>query len=215
MIDIRGLTDGIIFSCVSESKFWGHEVKLRPHRDQSRDLVLLPDPTQTALCDDVIRGWHLFANIISVQHALHLQVWRPAAAHERGRTAGASRKKDTSSSEEENNGGGSGGGGGGGGIAAYTLVGQTYYRPPELRGQEFRLLSHETIAVREGDVLGFQLASRNPLAWSAVPCADDGQRFRFHETSDAIRVGSKVNFTSAPPGDDACRQYSLAAILCE
>lgn len=173
---------------------WGHEAKLRPHRDHSRDMVLIPDPTQTALGDDVIRGWHLFANIISVEHGVYLQVWRPG--HDKGAGSGAPDRKDAETGQR-----------------TYTLVGQTFYRPSELRMQETSLMPHQMIYVRHGDVLGLQLAKFNPLAWSTVPCAYEQQRFKFFETRDPVKVGSTVNFTSAPPGDTACRQYSFTAVL--
>ena len=62
----------------SESRTWGHEAKQRPRRDEPRSasLVIITDPTQTALDDAVIRGWQTFVNIVSVQHGVYLQVRR-------------------------------------------------------------------------------------------------------------------------------------------
>lgn len=162
-------------------------------------MILIPDPTQTALSDDVIKGWHLFANIISVEHGVYLQVWRPSHDKGVGGSPGAPDRKDADAAEA--------------GQRAYTLVGQTFFRPSELRLQEVSLMPHQMIYIRHGDVLGLQLAKFNPLAWSTVPCAYEQQRFKFFETRDPVKVGSTANFTSAPPGDTACRQYSFTAIL--
>jgi len=60
----------------SESRTWGHEAKQRPRRDESRSggVVIITDPTQTALGDAVVRGWQTYVNIVSVQHGVYLQV---------------------------------------------------------------------------------------------------------------------------------------------
>ena len=46
------------------------------------NTVIIPDPTQTALANGVIKGWQVFANIISLQHEVFLQVWRPSPFQE-------------------------------------------------------------------------------------------------------------------------------------
>jgi len=60
----------------SESRTWGHEAKQRPRRDDARSggIVIITDPTQTALGDAVVRGWQTYVNIVSVQHGVYLQV---------------------------------------------------------------------------------------------------------------------------------------------
>jgi hypothetical protein len=59
---------------ISDSRVWGHEAKLRPHRDTEPDLVIIPDPTQTALNDGVIRSWQAFSYIVNVDYRVYFQV---------------------------------------------------------------------------------------------------------------------------------------------
>ena len=69
--------------CVAraESRQFGHAARLRTQRDgRSDSRVLIPDPSQTALASDVIVAWQLYVKIVSVQHEVYLQVWRPAGA---------------------------------------------------------------------------------------------------------------------------------------
>ena len=77
---------------------------MRPRKDDDHlsSTVLLPDPQQYALADGEVTGWKLFVKILSVQHAVYLQIWRP---HPLLRDC-------------------------------YTLVGETFFRPEELREQE-------------------------------------------------------------------------------
>jgi len=56
-----------------ESLRWGYVAKLRPHGDSERDLLLIPDPTQTAINDGVVTAWQAFAKIVSIQHAVYFQ----------------------------------------------------------------------------------------------------------------------------------------------
>lgn len=53
---------------------WGHEAKLRPNRDTETNLAIIPDSTQTAIGDGLIKSWHVFAKIVSLHHAVSLQV---------------------------------------------------------------------------------------------------------------------------------------------
>jgi len=55
----------------------GHEVKMRPHRDQAAGVTIIPDPTQTALSAAVIVAWRMFVKILSVEHDVYLQVNLP------------------------------------------------------------------------------------------------------------------------------------------
>ena len=59
---------------ISDSRVFGHEAKLRAHRDTLSNSIIIPDPTQMALNDGVIIGWQAFAKIISIQHEVYLQV---------------------------------------------------------------------------------------------------------------------------------------------
>jgi len=52
----------------------GHEVKMRPHRDEGVGVTIIPDPTQTALSAAVIVAWRMFVKIQSVEHDVYLQV---------------------------------------------------------------------------------------------------------------------------------------------
>jgi len=52
----------------------GHEVKMRPHRDQAAGVTIIPDPTQTALSAAVVVAWRMFVKILSVEHDVYLQV---------------------------------------------------------------------------------------------------------------------------------------------
>lgn len=66
----------------AESRSWGHEAKLRPHTDRRANMILIPEPAQGAISDGVITGWHLFAKLISPDHALYLQVNNPAIIYD-------------------------------------------------------------------------------------------------------------------------------------
>jgi len=63
----------VVFTCAA-SRAWGHEAKQRPHSDTEARLVLIADPTQTALSDGTIRGWQLYANVVDIQYSVYLQV---------------------------------------------------------------------------------------------------------------------------------------------
>jgi len=116
--------------------------------------------------------------------------------------------------------------------AEYSLVGQTYFPSNELRFQEIQLESHETIAVRKGDLLGLYFFPYNPITWSQVPCAHGGQRYLMAELSTRptstdptasphrhhhMHPGTTVRFTTATSNDSdkqqLCRQYSFTALL--
>lgn len=63
-----------VVATMSDSRVWGHEAKLRPHRDTEPDLVIIPDPTQTALSDGTIRSWQAFSYIVNVDYRVYFQV---------------------------------------------------------------------------------------------------------------------------------------------
>ena len=65
---------------ISVSRVLGYEAKLRPRRDPENvtDTVIIADPTQRALNDGIIKGWRTFVKIVSLQHEIYLQVWRPS-----------------------------------------------------------------------------------------------------------------------------------------
>ena len=50
------------------SRVWDHEAKQRPNSDVEAGLVLVPDPTQTALTDGRIRGWQVYANVVDTRY---------------------------------------------------------------------------------------------------------------------------------------------------
>lgn len=93
----------------------------------------------------------------------------------------------------------------------YTLVGQTFCRPLDLRFQELSLKTR--IVYRDGDLLGLYIPQDNPIAWSSVPCAHEHQRYKVAFNPEDVHIGSAIRFTTAPPGEHACRQYSFTAIL--
>ena len=95
----------------------------------------------------------------------------------------------------------------------YTLVGQTYVEPTELRFHEIVLHASEFIGVRAGDVLGLYFASFNPIGWSAVPCGSVQQRYAYIRSPVNVTVGGSFHFRSATAGRNACRYYSFAALF--
>ena len=103
---------------------------------------------------------------------------------------------------------------------AYSLVGQTLFRPKELRFHQINLTIDQFIAVKPGDVLGFYAPEYNPLPWTSVPCADARQRplVATPSTVRPIVVGRRLSFVAQlPPTNSApvssCRQYSFSALL--
>jgi len=115
----------------------------------------------------------------------------------------------------------------------YTLIGQTFFRPIELRFQEMVLMTHQLIAVRAGDVIGLHAAQFNPLAWTGVPCGSDPrQRYRYARPpvpattpagpraaagSGRLDVGRTLAFQAADDDDEPtpCRHYSFTALFGE
>ena len=65
-----------VLSLFTDSRSLGNEVKLRSKKDLDPDSIIIPDPTQSALSDSWIRAWQIYAQVISVQHSVYLQVWR-------------------------------------------------------------------------------------------------------------------------------------------
>ncbi|ELT88399.1 hypothetical protein CAPTEDRAFT_222159 [Capitella teleta] len=68
------------FCIFTDSRWFGHEAVLRPIEDKDRNVVVIPDPQQTALADGVIVAWRIYAKVISVEHNVSLEVWRPSNA---------------------------------------------------------------------------------------------------------------------------------------
>ena len=134
-----------------------------------------------ALNDGVIIGWQAFAKIISIQHEVYLQVWRP--------------------NEED--------------IDEYTLVGETFFHPEELRFQEVPLLESDFIHLKKGDVIGLYFPKQHPIAWSSVPCAYEQQQYKILHNPVKVDVGQPHLFYTALPGEIACRHYSFTAVLGE
>ena len=98
----------------------------------------------------------------------------------------------------------------------YTLIGQTYFHPSELRFHELTLEDDQRIAFRRGDVLGLHFVRYNPVTWSAVPCAEPAQLYLVSRrvTTEPLKPGMTLRFDV----DDGisthrCRQYSFTAIL--
>lgn len=161
----------------------GYEAKLRPHRDLDNvtNTIIIPDPTQRALNDAVIRGWRTYIKIVSFQHEVYLQVWRPSPYY----------------------------------TSTYTLVGQTYFAPQQLRFQEV-VLDHfeDMIFLKKGDILGLYFPINNPIGWSSVPCSDSGQAYRYLVGPGSVIPGKTFTFNTATLTDDsACRQYSFTAVF--
>ena len=150
--------------------------------------MVIGDPTNSALSDGFISGWQIYAKIVSIEHRVFLQVWRPSPA-------------STSYSLFD------------GVQSVYTLVGQTHVEPTELRFHEIVLQASEFIGVRAGDVLGLYFPSFNPIGWSAVPCGSAKQRYAFFRNPVNVTVGSRFRFQSTAPGRNVCRYYSFAAIF--
>ena len=108
------------------------------------------------------------------------------------------------------------------GDAFYSLVGQTLFRPKELRFHQINLTIDQFIAIEPGDVLGFYAPVYNPLPWTSVSCADAGQRPLVAAQPTApgqpVVVGRRLSFVVAPPPTNgapvsSCRQYSFSALL--
>ena len=107
------------------------------------------------------------------------------------------------------------------GDAAYSLVGQTSFRPTELRFHQINLTIDQFIAIEPGDVLGLYAPEYNPLPWTSVPCAEARQRPLVSPDTTGRRpvaVGRRRAFVAAPPATDgspvfSCRQYSFSALL--
>jgi len=100
----------------------------------------------------------------------------------------------------------------------YTLIGQTYFHPSELRFHELTLKDDERIAFRQGDVLGLQFVRYNPVTWSAVPCAEPAQRYLVSRrvTADPVTLGTTLMFDVKDGSDyHSCRQYSFTAVLSQ
>jgi len=104
----------------------------------------------------------------------------------------------------------------------YSLVGQTLFRPNELRFHQINLTIDQFIAIEPGDVLGFYAPVYNPLPWTSVPCADVRQRplIAAKQTTQSrpVVIGRRVSFVPAPPPTNgapisSCRQYSFSALL--
>ena len=100
-------------------------------------------------------------------------------------------------------------------INRYTLVGQTFYQPAELRSHEVVLDPQHYIWIHEGDILGLYFPKYNPFAWDSVPCAYQSQRYRYIDDPIDVAVGTTKQFLAAPGGWDACRQYSFQALFGE
>jgi len=173
---------------VVESRGLGSEVTLRPNKDSVRNAIVIGDPTNAALSDGSVSGWQIYAKIVSIEHRVFLQVWRPSNAF-----------TPYSAFDEAE--------------SVYTLVGQTYVEPTELRFHEIVLQASELIGFRTGDVLGLYFPSFNPIGWSAVPCGGVKQRYAYVRNPVNVTVGSRFNFRSATSGRNACRYYSFAALF--
>jgi len=173
---------------VAESRGVGSAVTLRPNKDSARNAVVIGDPTNAVLSDGVVAGWHIYAKIVSIEHRVFLQVWRPSSS-------------STSTTVSD------------GVESVYTLVGQTYVEPTELRFHDIVLQASEFIGVLAGDVLGLYFPSFNPIGWSAVPCGSAKQRYAYVRNPVNVTVGSRFHFRSASFGRHACRYYSFAALF--
>ena len=101
----------------------------------------------------------------------------------------------------------------------YTLIGQTFFHPTELRFHEITLQDDRRIAFRRGDVLGLHFARYNPVTWSTIPCAESAQRYLVsrHGIAAPLKLGTTLRFDVEHGGvnSHSCRQYSFTAILSQ
>ncbi|ESN90098.1 hypothetical protein HELRODRAFT_182792 [Helobdella robusta] len=60
------------------TRTWGHEPKIRtnPHSSENSKIIIA-DPMQSNIVDDVITAFHYYAKTTSIQHVVYFQVWRP------------------------------------------------------------------------------------------------------------------------------------------
>jgi len=189
-----------------ESRGLGSAVTLRPNKDSARNAIVIGDPTNTVLSDGVVSGWQIYAKIVSIEHRVFLQVWRPSSSSSLSSSPPPpppppSSPSSSSSSLHLSSEG------------VYTLVGQTYVEPTELRFHEIVLQASEFIRVAAGDVIGLYFVAFNPVGWSAVPCASARQRYAYVRSPVNVTVGSSFHFRSAASGRNACRYYSFAALF--
>ena len=100
----------------------------------------------------------------------------------------------------------------------YTLIGQNFFHPSELRFHELTLKDDRRIAFLQGDVLGLQFFRYNPLAWSTVPCTKPAQRYLVSRQAIAepLTLGTTLKFDVVDGADHhSCRQYSFTAVLSQ
>ena len=96
----------------------------------------------------------------------------------------------------------------------YSLVGQTFFKPTELRYTEINLDPSQFIPIRKGDLLGLYFPDSNPVGWSSVPCAFKDQLPKFHAKPDRVSIGQTFNFDTLPQSaEPVCRQYSFSAVF--
>ena len=73
-VSSRSKTKLLILYFGVASRSMGHEVKMRPNRDHSAGVTIIPDPTQAALSAAVVVAWRVYVKIYSVEHDVYLQV---------------------------------------------------------------------------------------------------------------------------------------------
>lgn len=185
----------LLFFLSTDSRSIGNEVKLRRHKDSRPNIVLIPDPTQTVLSDGaVIQAWQIYAQIVSVEHSVYLQVWHPLASSSSKPAASA-----VPGLASEN--------------TSYVLVGQTFIQPTELRFHERALPAEDFVRTSRGDVLGLYFPQFNPIGWSSVPCGSARQSYLYVEGPTDVAVGRTLTFKSTAKAKNSCRIYSIQALF--
>jgi len=196
-----------------DSTALGHSATLRRNVDRTSNVVLLSDPSQTSLAAGIIRGWQLYAKVVSVNHYVQLQIWRPRfsaemhPSHDTGGTSSRSTSFHGAQAQGQPTDDSS--------ASTYTLVGQTFVQPSQLRFQELSIPLDAYIHVERGDILGLYFAESNPIGWSSVPCGSPQQAHMFYMNPPAnLSVGVTLSFNVVSSTDlDACRYYSVVALF--
>src|SRR6218665_1149225 len=183
----------LLFFLSTDSRSIGNEVKLRRHKDSRPNVLLIPDPTQTILSDGaVIQAWQIYAQIVSIEHSVYLQVWHPV-----GSTSAAPSASVPGLATED----------------TYVLVGQTFIQPTELRFHERALPAEDFLRTSRGDVLGLYFPQFNPIGWSSVPCGSPRQSCLYVESPTNVTIGRTLTFKSTSRSRNSCRIYSIQALF--
>ena len=156
-------------------------------------MIILPDPSQHVPQAGFVKSWSIYATIVSVQHFVYLQVWRPSRSTWKVYEKWKENKHNDSLS-----------------LLSYRLINQVLVHPRKLRMHEIVL--EQEFAVEVGDVIGLYFPKSNPVGWSTVPCSlHPFQQHRFKQPYIPPSLGDEVQFEAprSPALRDACRTYSV------